>query len=489
MTSGTETETLRVVQPHVRVGDPHVCSDDRSRLSLLRAVYEPLVRRTAEGRHRGVLAERWTTSQDARVWTFELRAEARWHDGPALSAEDVVASLGRIRDDPPGGELGTSGVYQSYLTGADLDVIASGSVRITLPAPMADLLDVLSELVVLRADDLDVSSSLPAGTGPFRWASRDENEVVLDRVRTYWGGESPVGRVRFEAVDDAHARLERVRHGRSDLAADVPLQAASDEDTLRVAPGGTITAFMANLSEGPLRDVRVRQALNYATDVQEVITVCFGGHAAPVASPCSAPHLGFDPDLEPYPYDPGHARTLLDAAGAERLRLRFDVPEVLPDEAVRLGELLAEQYARIGVELTLVRHDDRPAYADRVREGRIHDAACFDSTPVSSYRLFREKFHAGVRGPWWLGYDRPAFDTTVNEAASTPDPDRRAALYRQAARLLHDDAPWIYLYAAHTGWAVGPAARRWQPAPEGWIDLARDRFDGSERVREGEDSK
>ena len=479
MTAGPEIEVLRVVQPHVRIGDPHVCSDDRSRLSLLRAVYEPLVRRTAQGRHRGVLAEQWTTSPDARLWTFELRTEARWHDGPTLSAEDVVASLARIRDDPPSGELGTSGVYQSYLAGAELEALAPGRVRISLPTPMADLLDVLAELVVLRANDVQASSQLPAGTGPFRWASWDEHEVVLDRSDRYWGAPSPVAHARFEALADPEARLERVRHRGCDLAADVPLQAAGPRDTLRIAPGSTITAFMANLREGPLRDIRVRRALNYATDIHEAIEVGFGGHAAPVASPCSAPHLGFDPDLDPYPYDPDRARALLDEAGAERPTLRFDVPEVLPDEAVRLGELLAEQYARIGVELTLERHADRPGYAERVREGRIHDAACFDSTPVSSYRLFREKFHAGVRGPWWLGYDEPAFDATVDEAASTPDPEKRAALYRRAAHRLHDDAPWIYLYAAHWGWAVGPAASHWQPAPEGWIDLAGDRFDGA----------
>jgi peptide/nickel transport system substrate-binding protein len=479
MTSGPEIPVLRVAQAHVRIGDPHVCSDDRSRLGLLRAVYEPLVRRTAHGRHRGVLAERWTASPDARVWTFELRSGARWHDGPALSADDVVASLGRIRDDPPEGELGTSGVYQGYLAGAELEALGPARVRVTLAAPMADLLDVLAELVVLRADQVETSRHLPAGTGPFRWASRGEQEVVLERANGYWGAASPVARARFEALADPRARLERVRDGRCDLAADVPLPATGAEDTLRVAPGGTITAFMANLREGPLRDVRVRRALNLATDVQEAIQACFGGHAAPVASPCSAPQLGFDPNLAPYPYDPDRARALLAEAGAERLALRFDVPEVLPDEAVRLGELLAEQYARIGVELTLERHADRPAYADRVREGRIHDAACFDSTPVSSYRLFREKFHAGVRGPWWLGYERPAFDATVDEAAATPDPERRAALYRGAARMLHDDAPWIYLYAAHWGWAVGPAAAGWRPAPEGWVDLASDRFDGA----------
>lgn len=470
---------VRVVQTHVRVSDPHVCSDDRARLSLLRGVYESLVRRDAGGRHLGVLADRWTVSPDARTWTFGLRSGVTWHDGAHLHAEDVVASLSRIRDEPPEGELGTSGVYQSYLAGASIDAPAPGQVRVQLPAPMADLLDILAELVILRADDVGRSDQLPAGTGPFRWEERSEERVVLARFDRYWGARGPVSTVIASAEPDAAARLEAARSGICDIAADIALRSTGENDRVRVRPGGTTTAFMINLRDGPLTDVRVRQALNYATDVGRTIEALFGGHADAVASPCTTPHLGFDARLAPYPYDPERARALLHEAGADGLTLRFDVPEVLPDEAVALGTLLAEQFADVGVTLELERHGDRPAYAGRVRDGRIHDAACFDSTPVSSFRLFREKFHGGVQGTWWLGHDDPGFDARVDEATATPDPDHRAALYRSAAGVLHRNAPWIYLYAPRWGWAVSPAVEGWSPSPEGWVDLAGDRFDAA----------
>jgi len=476
VTTPSPLEQVRVLLPHVRVSDPHVCSDDRARLSLLRAVYESLVRRGDDGRHRSVLAERWTASPDARTWTFQLRPDVAWHDGSVLRAEDVVASLTRIRDEPPEGELGTSGVYQGYLAGATIEVAAPGRVRIDLPAPMADLLDILAELVILRADDVARSDLLPAGTGPFQWEERSDDQVVLARFERYWGARSPVGRVIARAEPDATARLEAARAGTCDIAADIDLRSTTTNDRLRIRPGGTTTAFMANLREGPLTDRRVRQALNYATDVGAVISTLFGGHADAVASPCTSPHLGFDRFLAPYPHDRVRARTLLSGAGVEGLRLRFDVPEVLPDEAVALGELLAEQFAAVGVDLELERHADRPAYAERVRDGRIHDAACFDSTPVSTFRLFREKFHGGVQGTWWLGHDDPVFDAAVDEATATPDPSRRAGLYRKAAGLLHRNAPWIYLYAPRWGWATSPAVDGWRPSPEGWVDLAGDRF-------------
>lgn len=483
MTSVSMGGELVVMQAHVRVGDPHVCSDDRSRLGLLRAVYEPLVRRSAHGRHHGVLAERWVVSDDARVWTFTLRSEACWHDGRAVRPGDVVASLARIRDDPPDGELGTSGVYQSYLAGATFDVPAPDRVRVTLREPMADLLDVLSELAILHAEHVGRSSQLPSGTGPFTLQERGGDEVTLRRFDGYWGAVTPVRTVRLRAEPDPHARLDAVRTGQGDIAADVPLASTGPHDHVRITPGGTTTAFMANLREGALVDRRVRQALNHATDVEAIIAELFAGHADAVASPCTIPQLGFDARLAPYSYDPDRARALLAEAGADRITVRFDVPETLPDEAVALGALLAEQYARVGVTLELVRHHDRAAYADRVREGSIHDAACFDSTPVSSYRLFREKFHGRVQGTWWLGYENEAFDALVDAGATTVDPTLRADTYRRAAALLHEDAPWIYLYAPRWGWALSPAAAEWSPPPEGWVDLSGGRFG---RVDHGE---
>jgi peptide/nickel transport system substrate-binding protein len=172
---------LRIVQPHVRIGDAHVCSDDRQRLSLLRAIYEPLVRRAPSGGHRPTLAEGWEVTPDARVWTFRLRNGAVFHDGRPLSADDVAASLRRIRDDPPEGELGTSGVYQSYLEGSTIEPERADTVTLRLPRPMADLLDILVELVVLPADALSRSHALPPGSGPFRLVERGDDEVLLER--------------------------------------------------------------------------------------------------------------------------------------------------------------------------------------------------------------------------------------------------------------------------------------------------------------------
>jgi peptide/nickel transport system substrate-binding protein len=455
---------LRVVQPHLRLGDPHICSDDRHRLSLLHAVYEPLVRRAAHGRFVPALASSWTVAEDAHAWRFSLRPGARWHDGPAVSVADVCASLERIRDAAPAGELGTSGVYASYLRGSELRVVGRHDIEIRFTEPMADALDILAELFILPMDDLGVAR--PAGSGSYSFAEADAMQVVLERVAG--GGGWP--RVVWRAESDATARLEAVVRGVADVASDIPSRSVAARTFWQSS--SVTTTFMFALGQAGVNDARIRRAINYAVDVDSIVEELFAGRADRTSSPCTPPQLGFDPNLAAYPHDPALARQLLAEAGAEGLTLTFDIPKRLPDEAPMLATRLAEQLQRVGVALKVNEHEDRTAYAEMVRAGNIHDAACFDSSPTSTFRLFMEKFHAGVAGVWWLGYEQPEFDRLVDIGRRTVDVDQRALLYRAAARRLHQDAPWLYLYGPHLGWAVGPSEPGWRPTPDGLISLA-----------------
>ena len=457
---------LRVVQPHVRMGDPHVCSDDRQRLSLLHAVYQPLVRRGAAGSLLPAFARAWRVDASASRWVFEVDRDARWHDGAAVRAGDAAASLARLRDDPPAGELGTSGVYQGYLRGCAISALDETTLEVVTPAPMADLLDVLAELFVLPERHLADAAAVPPGSGPYRLLEHDDEEVLLERADRDAHDVRP-GRLRFRALADASARAAAVAAGEAAIASDIDPRVAGIATHFQ--PSSVATAFMFALERGPTTDVRVRRALNLAVDVPSLIEALFAGRAEPLASPCTATQLGFDPELVPYPFDPEGARSLLREAGVEGLRLTFDVPSRLPDEAPRLAAMLAEQFAGVGVALEVVEHGDRPAYAEMVRDGRIHDAACFDSSPHSTFRSLREKFHAGARGPWWLGYANERFDALVDEAQRTPDLAARRALYHRAARLLHDDAPWLYLYGAQLGWGLAADWSRWRPTPDGLV--------------------
>ena len=107
-----------------------------------------------------------------------------------------------------------------------------------------------------------------------------------------------------------------------------------------------------------------------------------------------------------------------------------------------------------------------------VKAKRIDDACCFDSSPLSTWRVLREKFHAGVAGSWWQGYDNPEVDALLDLAAATVDDARRQALYRRACRLIRDDAPWVFLYSPSLGWGLGPRAAAAEPGIDGALRLS-----------------
>jgi peptide/nickel transport system substrate-binding protein len=123
----------------------------------------------------------------------------------------------------------------------------------------------------------------------------------------------------------------------------------------------------------------------------------------------------------------------------------------------------------VGITTEIKVFTDRPGYANRVKAKQIDDACCFDSSPLSTFRPLREKFHSGVSGPWWLGYRNSQVDALLDLARMTLDTGRRQQVYRQAYRLIRDDAPWIFLYSPTLAWGVGPRMRGWQPDFDGVI--------------------
>ena len=100
---------------------------------------------------------------------------------------------------------------------------------------------------------------------------------------------------------------------------------------------------------------------------------------------------------------------------------------------------------------------------------RITDAAGFDSSPRSTYRVLREKIHSTLQGPWWEGYENQEVDSLIEEAQATVSDTERQAIYRQIYTIIRDDAPWIFLYNPTPYWGVGPTMKDWRPRADGLL--------------------
>ena len=464
----TPLTELTVLQPYVWLGDPHMWTDAKSRLSIRFAMYESLVRYGERGDYGPALAQAWRLEADARTWTFNLRDDVLFHNGDTLKAGDVVATLGRACDPEMVGELGTKGLYNSYLGGAVFEALDDRTVRVVTPEPMADLLDLLVRLPIVPQRALTDLAHRPVGSGPYRFVEAEgDRRVVMQRFEGYWGVQPPVEKLYWRAEPNAERRIDALLAGRADIITEVGLEGKQFIETTGQADvvaldSSLCVIFLCNARSGVCADKRVRQALNYALDVPQIVQEVKGGAARPLNGPLTPRHFGYDPLTRPYSYDPDKARSLLAEAGyAGGLDLILDVPTVHPDEAFSLAQQLAEQYAQIGITTQIKTFSDRPAYAEMVKSKQIHDACCFDSSPLSTFRCLREKFHSGMAGPWWQGYSNPQVDALLEQAWVTLDDARRQELYRRSYRMMRDDAPWIFLYSPTHFWGVGPRARGW----------------------------
>jgi peptide/nickel transport system substrate-binding protein len=473
--AATQRAVLTVIQASVTIGDPHIVSDALGPGSIINSVYDALVGLDERGNYQPALAERWEVGEDARTWTFYLRDGVRFHNDEVLRASDVVATMGRVLDPSIGGAFGTQGVYISYLGTAEISALDDLVVRIVTEEAMADLLDLLVDMPISPASELDQLPGAYVGSGPYEVIEQSDSRVALAAHDEYWGGPPEFEEIHWIAEGDSDKRVDALLDGRADIAAGIGIQGRDriTEDSgglVHEMDSGLAIIFMANALEGPGRDRRVRQALNYALDRDEIITEITHGAAKPLSGYLTPHHFGYNPETLPYPYDPDRARSLLAEAGyQDGLTLVFDIPQVMPDEMPALGRMMAEQYSRVGITLEIVEHQDRAAYSEMVREKRINDAAGFDSSPRSTYRVLREKIHSGLRGPWWEGYENEEVDALIEEAQATVSDSERQAIYRRIYTLVRDDAPWIFLYNPTLYWGVGPTMTDWTPRADGLL--------------------
>jgi peptide/nickel transport system substrate-binding protein len=456
-----------IFQQSLPLGDPHLCSDAKDRVSLISAVYEALISRDGPGVYTPCLAEAWRTDREARVWEFRLRRGVVFHNGHELRAADVTASLERIRSPKVGGAWGTQGVYASYLGGAKLEAIAPDRVRVTLTEPMADLLELLTEMPIVPEGVLDDLPEEHVGSGLYAVKDFDEDEAVMTPNGRHWRGKPEHERLIWRAEADEGERIKSVA-GEADVAAGL-----SPECTIGARNGGVqvesrfgsmCVIFMLNCLHGPCRDSRVRRALNIALDRDAIVNNIMLGGAEPLTGPLTPLHLGWDPESLAIRHDPAEARRLLSDAGYPNgLTVKMDTPMESPDEAIPLSKLMAEQYREAGIEVETHVYSDRPDYAEMVRNKKIGDLCCFDSSPLSTFRVMREKIHSGLQGPWWQGYSNKEVDALIESAQRTPDAEERGIIYRRAYWAIAADAPWVFLYRPEYSWAVRAGAD-WKPS-------------------------
>jgi peptide/nickel transport system substrate-binding protein len=302
-------------------------------LNPIRLVFDTLVVQGGDFTSHPGVAESWTAAPDGRAYTFRLKKNVRFHDGTPLDARAVKFSLDRTTSPQAKANVTISlaGIYQAT------EVVDDLTARVVLTQPYAAFLDGLSEgyfaivsptAVARFGRDFDRN---PVGSGAYafqEWVSK--SHVTLKRNPDYaWGpalfkhqGPPYLDRVTFRLVPDSSTRLATLETGEVHVAEEIPpedVERLKKDPRLKVlsrAIPGTCAQLMLNTTRPPLDDVRVRQALEYAVNQEELSRVLFRGALTPARVPLAPGTLGYDERLLGlYRTDTAQARALLEAAG------------------------------------------------------------------------------------------------------------------------------------------------------------------------------
>ncbi|WP_343073522.1 ABC transporter substrate-binding protein [Pyxidicoccus fallax] len=428
------------------------------------------------------------------VMEFTLRPGLTFHDGTALTAEDVKATYDGMRD-----ARVRSPRVERYAALERVEVVDARTVRFHLKHPYAPLVAELSAgiLPAERAgpEGVTAQGEHPVGAGPFRFESQpDEEHLTLVPFPGWYAGAPALPRLRFRVVRDETTRVLELLKGRADLAVNVlspaVLPVLRREPHLRVLsrPGTGFTYVGLNLREGPLADARVRKALCHLVDVKPVVEHKLHGLARPAGGMLPRAHWAWIP-LPECQYAPDEAARLLDAAGypdpdgpGGEPRLTLSLKTSTDRLRRSVGLVLKEQFSRGGVRVE-VRSLEFGTFFEDVRRGRF-EMFTLKFASVMEPDLLRGAFHsANVPGPenHWGGFNRGALRDTVldallEEAARLPREERRRR-YGEAQAWLSELTPVLPLWHEDSVAVVSTRLEGFEPSAHGLLTpLARARL-------------
>jgi peptide/nickel transport system substrate-binding protein len=426
--------------------DPLNAANTADGRSILFNVFEGLVKVAPNGDLAPAAAESWVIERGGLVYTFTLREKLVFHDGSAVTPADVVFSL---QSAVHAGFSGFGGI-------AGIEAVGNREVRITLKAPDPEFIPYLTIAIVPR-DNPD-RERRPIGTGPFKVASyTTQQSMVLTKNPDYWREGFPkLDRVTIVFLADSNALLLALQGGNIDGAVVTgSLLQQLSPDSFDVVSGysNMVQLLALNNAVPPLNNRTVRQALNYAVDVEEIIGTAFYGHGEPSGSPL-IPGItrAYETSLRnPYPVDRDQAKTLLAEAGYPNgFNLEITVPSNYTMH-IDTAQVIVNQLARIGVNAS-IRLVDWGAWISEVYQGRRYEATIIslDGNTVSPQAfLYR---YQSTQGSNFISFNSAAFDRVYRQALDEPDEERRIAGYKAAQRIISDEAASVYIQDIFSFW-------------------------------------
>ncbi|TKJ24834.1 ABC transporter substrate-binding protein [Blastococcus sp. CCUG 61487] len=445
------------------------------------ALYDPLIKRTADGEAKPYLAESMEPNDDFTQWTLTLREGVQFHDGTPLNGEALKTIFDTYLTAPD------SNVASSLAEVTSLDVVDELTVVYNLVEPNAAFPDILTGAPgwpfspTAAAQFGEDAGANPVGTGPFQFVSwQRDSQLVLERNENYWQEGLPyLDGITFRPIPDEDTRLASLQSGdvdamqtlrQSTVARARDLDGVDNYEHLGNNSGGSLI----NTTRPPFDDVRIRQALAHAIDQEELIEVLGGTGLTPEATQYFSPDSPYysEDAEEAFPsYDPDRAQELYDEykndparsdgqpAGTD-ISFSYNCP---PDPSLNeLSQLYQAFWNTLGMEVSL----NAVEQAAHIQNGlaKDYDVQCFRfSSQEDPYFILDEAFTPGPLN--FTGYTSAVIDENLEILRTTTDLAERQAAVEAISLDVSENVPNLFTGYTLTDVAVRDVVKN----VDGWV--------------------
>ena len=457
-------------------------------------VFDGLTRFTPDARVEPNLAERWDVTPDGLRFTFHLRRGVSFQDGRPFTARNVVRSWQRALEPatksgaaqflfPIAGAKDFNGGKATSISG--LATPNDSTLVVTLAEPLAIFTKMMAMPVASVVPD-SVPANFgehPVGTGPWRLVEwKHDDYLLFAKNASYFGGAPKADTLRARVIAEPSTAVAEYESGNVDVL-QIPAAEASDwmEDESRKpmlmsTPALELVYIGINTTRGPLVDARVRQAINYAIDVNRIIERLIGGRGTRAAGVVPPALGGYDSTRKPYPYDPAKAKQLLASAGHAN-GIDVELWTSTTPIYLRIAETVQAYLNAVGIRVKIVQRESAAARG-AARKGQTDMIlkdwyADYPDAEDFLYPLLHTT-NRGVGGNVSF-FSNPRFDSLVTASRRELDEAKRNALYKQADSIAFVEAPMVFLYFYNELYAVQPWIKHFVPPVifngQRWLDV------------------
>lgn len=437
-------------------------------------IFEGLVKAAPDGSIIPALATEWEISTDGRQYTFTLREGVKFHNGRELTADDVVYCLNRLRDpeiSPKSRDY--TDVESIYADGNK--VIAS------LTKPNAVFLALLTELgaAVYPREAEDQLTNKPIGTGPYLLENWEpNNSLTLSKFHDYWNPQLPkIDKVILKIIPEPSTMVNSLLTGHVDLVPRLEpdyLHQVENQPNLQIidSPMNLVQLMAINNSVPPFDDIRVRQALNYAVNREEIIQGAGWGKGTAIGSNLTPAMGPWYKDLTgQYPYDPEKAKELLAEAGYPQgfsATLHLPAPYPLHRNA---GEIIADQLEDVGIKLK-IEVIEWGTWLEQVNTNRDYQLTVVGFTGRIDPHTMLNRYQS-QSGRNISYFNNPEYDMLLVQGLEETDLAARVEIYQQLQTILAEEASNVYIMDPSQIAAMNKNIQGWVNYPVYVLDLAR----------------